>query len=70
VQYLQKYADGGWRALTVRPRDLQYEWQDAHTLHLAFTLPRGSYATALLVSIFALHDASGIKAEGENSAPE
>ena len=70
VQYLQKYADGGWRALTVRPRDLQYEWQDTHTLHLAFTLPRGSYATALLASIFALHDASGIKAEGENAAPE
>ena len=70
VQYLQKYADGGWRALTVRPRDLQYEWQDTHTLHLAFTLPRGSYATALLASIFALHDASCIKAEGENAAPE
>ena len=29
-----------------------------------------AYATALLASIFALHDASGIKAEGENSAPE
>ena len=28
------------------------------------------YATALLASIFALHDASCIKAEGENAAPE
>ena len=58
VRYLEKYADGGWRALTVRPRDLQYHWPDAHTLHLAFTLPRGSYATALLASLFDLHDAS------------
>ena len=58
VRYLEKYADGGWRALTVRPRDLQHHWPDAHTLHLAFTLPRGSYATALLASLFDLHDAS------------
>ena len=58
VRYLEKYADGGWRALTVCPRDLQYHWPDAHTLHLAFTLPRGSYATALLASLFDLHDAS------------
>ena len=58
VRYLEKHTDSGWRALTVRPRELQYHWQDAHTLHLAFTLPRGSYATALLASVFTLHDAS------------
>ena len=58
VRYLKKYADSGWRAFTVRPGELQYQWQDAHTLHLAFTLPRGSYATALLASVFTLHDAS------------
>ena len=28
------------------------------------------YATALLASIFALHDASGVKTEGENAARE
>ena len=50
--------DGGWRALAVCPRELQYHWPEARVLHLAFTLPRGSYATALLPSIFDLHDAS------------
>ena len=58
VRYLEKYGDSGWRALTVCPRELQYHWPEAHMLHLTFTLPRGSYATALLASIFDLHDAS------------
>ena len=58
VRYLEKYGDSGWRALTVCPRELQYHWPEAHMLHLTFTLPRGSYATALLASLFDLHDAS------------
>jgi len=58
VWTLERPAHVNIDSLTVRPRDLQHHWPDAHTLHLAFTLPRGSYATALLASLFDLHDAS------------
>ena len=52
------------RALRLRVRDLTWTWADAHTLHLALTLPAGSYATAVLRELF--RDADEIEATGEN----
>lgn len=43
------------RALRVQPRDLQYHF-DAQGLHLSFTLPAGSYATALVRELVHLED--------------
>lgn len=56
VRYLERHAEGGWRTLSVRPRDLRYEWLDAQTLRLVFTLPRGSFATVLLGEVFSVRD--------------
>ena len=36
------------RALVLRPAALAWEWEDAATLRLETTLPRGAYATALV----------------------
>lgn len=36
------------RSLRVIPGDLGWEWEDAQTLRLLFTLPRGCFATALV----------------------
>ena len=61
VHYLCRHADSGWRAFTARAQNLHHDWQDAHTLSLTFTLPRGSYATALLAALFTIHDAAESK---------
>lgn len=39
------------RALVTRPGDLSWEWPQAHQLVLTFSLPAGSYATAVLNEI-------------------
>ena len=61
IAYLERHADSGWRALTTHAENLHHDWQDAHTLSLTFTLPRGSYATALLATLFTIHDAAESK---------
>ncbi|MFC0034929.1 tRNA pseudouridine(13) synthase TruD [Cardiobacterium valvarum] len=58
VHYLCRHADSGWRAFTARAQNLHHDWLDAHTLLLSFTLPRGSYATALLAAVFTIFDAA------------
>lgn len=58
IRYLECYAESGWRALNVRVPSLQYDWCEENTLRLSFTLSRGSYATALLDSIFLIEDAA------------
>ena len=62
VAYLERHADSGWRALTAHADNLHHDWQDERTLLLSFTLPRGSYATALLASICTVRDAAGERA--------
>lgn len=39
------------RALRVKPKNLQWHFEDDSSIHLAFELPAGSYATALLREI-------------------
>ncbi len=36
------------RSLRARPKDLRYAWEDTQTVVISFSLPAGSYATALL----------------------
>jgi len=47
------------RALRVLPEGLGWDWPDASSLRLAFSLPPGSYATAVLAQLGALEDAAG-----------
>ena len=61
MHYLCRHADSGWRAFIACVQNLHHDWQDAHTLSLTFTLPRGSYATALLAALFTIHDAAESK---------
>ncbi|MCW4456332.1 tRNA pseudouridine(13) synthase TruD [Flavobacterium sp. MXW15] len=50
------------RALRLRPALLQYEWLQPDVLQLAFALPPGCYATALLHELGEVVDASGDEA--------
>jgi tRNA pseudouridine13 synthase len=45
------------RALRVVPRDLAWEWLQPDALRLGFSLPAGSYATAVLHELGAVRDA-------------
>ncbi|MFT3896654.1 MAG: tRNA pseudouridine(13) synthase TruD [Thermomonas sp.] len=45
------------RALRIALPDLAWEWAGTGSLRLAFSLPAGSYATAVLHELGALHDA-------------
>lgn len=58
VAYLQQFAQEDWRALCVFPQELTAQWLDDATLKLTFTLPRGSYATALLAELLPVTDVS------------
>ncbi|WDS37246.1 tRNA pseudouridine(13) synthase TruD [Pseudoxanthomonas sp.] len=49
------------RALRQQAADLQWDWVDATTLTLRFTLLPGSYATALLHELGAVHEANRIR---------
>ena len=44
------------RGLRIPARTLGWSWRDAHTLELAFELPAGSYATALLHALGDVED--------------
>ena len=46
------------RALVIRPADLAWQWGEADSLQLEFTLAPGQYATTLLNDIFELEDLS------------
>ncbi len=46
------------RALRVRPDGLAWAWPDASSLQLSFSLPPGSYATAVLAQLGTLADAA------------
>ena len=46
------------RALRLRPEGLTWRWPSAHVLELEFTLPPGTYATALLAELGTLEDAA------------
>lgn len=46
------------RALRVRPRELEWEWEDARTLRLSFFLPAGCFATTLLDEVLVVRDAA------------
>lgn len=52
VAYLQQHCDADYRALVVRPTALRWQWLADDALELHFTLPRGSFATALLDAVF------------------
>lgn len=52
------------RALRARPAGLAWEWLDAATLRLAFALPPGSYATAVLAQLGEVTDAAGVAGAG------
>lgn len=54
------------RALRVLVPDLEWRWDEADLL-LQFSLPKGSFATALLAELFDLVDASGSGGAGEDS---
>ena len=45
------------RALRVRPAELHWAWPEPRTLRLAFALPAGAYATAVLAELGALESA-------------
>lgn len=47
------------RATRLRPSGADREWLDAATLRLQFTLPAGTYATAVLAEIGAVRNAAG-----------
>lgn len=51
--------EAGRRALRVIPRGLSWGWLDASTLRLSFTLPAGSYATAVLAELLDCRDGAG-----------
>ena len=46
------------RPLVIRPTDLAWQWEQADSLRLEFTLAPGQYATTLLTDIFELEDLS------------
>lgn len=46
------------RALRVLAEGLSWDWPDASSLRLSFSLPPGSYATAVLAQLGAIEDAS------------
>ncbi|MEG3191949.1 tRNA pseudouridine(13) synthase TruD [Lysobacter sp. D1-1-M9] len=46
------------RSLRLRPGDLAWRWLDAAALELAFTLPAGTYATAVLAELGEVCDAA------------
>ncbi len=46
------------RALRVLPEGLRWDWPDASSLRLSFSLPPGSYATAVLAQLGAIEDAA------------
>ena len=62
LETLGKVGAGSRRALRVLPADMEFQFsRDADerlTLALTMTLPKGAYATTVLGSVFALHDAS------------
>jgi len=48
------------RALRLVAEDLSWTWQEESTLSLTFSLPPGSYATALLKELGEVSDATRI----------
>ncbi|MFC6841771.1 tRNA pseudouridine(13) synthase TruD [Xanthomonas theicola] len=54
------------RALRLRPQALAYQWLDADVLQLAFALPPGCYATAVLQEIGEIADAPRPPAAAED----
>lgn len=54
----------GRRALRVIPRRLHWEWLDGSTLRLSFTLPAGSYATAVLAELLECRDRTACTGRG------
>jgi tRNA pseudouridine13 synthase len=57
------------RALVASPSDMSWEWLQADQLVLAFTLPAGTYATAVLNEI--LHTSEPERhTDGEAETPE
>jgi tRNA pseudouridine13 synthase len=50
------------RALRLWPVDLRWEWPDAQSLSLAFELPPGAYATAVLRELLQMRSAAGVDA--------
>ncbi|MFV9670114.1 tRNA pseudouridine(13) synthase TruD [Pantoea sp. ARC607] len=48
--------DAARRAMLVVPRDMQWHWQDAATLALAFWLPAGSFATSVVRELLTYAD--------------
>ena len=48
------------RALRLRPADLHWQWQTDGALELAFTLPPGAYATAVLRELGEITDVASI----------
>ena len=56
------------RALRLLAEGLQWEWLDDATLRLAFSLPPGSYATALLQELGQVTDASRVERRSSEEA--
>lgn len=52
VAYLMQHCESDWRALRCLPEAMNWQWQDEHTLQLELILPRGSYVTSLISTIF------------------
>jgi tRNA pseudouridine13 synthase len=50
------------RALRARARDLQWRWLEPRVLQLAFELPRGSFATALLANLWRIDEPGDLNA--------
>lgn len=61
ISFLLAHCDADYRPFCVIPDAMNWQWQDSNTLILNFILPAGSYATALLDTLFNLqeHDRSG-----------
>lgn len=55
------------RALRLKPAGFSWQWQDDEALRLAFDLPRGSFATAVLDAFCVTRDAS-MRAGGPDAA--
>ena len=49
------------RALRVQAEGLAWEWPDPSSLRLSFSLPPGSYATAVLAQLGEVQDAAGVQ---------
>ncbi|MFZ5755920.1 MAG: tRNA pseudouridine(13) synthase TruD [Pseudomonadota bacterium] len=60
--------ESGRRALRCRVRELRHEWPEPGVLRLAFTLGRGSYATAVLRELFDVNDAAGFAVTRETDS--